>query len=543
MSEEEKFDALIRSRFSEKEFLFDEENWEKAEAMIDSSKRKKSAIKWSAIFLLGLFAGVALMLPFTKWTNPSSGGFAGNRNEKSVNEIAELNDKVKTGSEIAEIRKEEHENFSEKSPSDKSKENKNIVSQQPAKKQTHKNEEIQSDEKELSNLNKNQKAVADISHPELKTENYPKEKMLASNESNENASGVKKESQVITNQIPPPEEQTHKKELKETKAADEILQNTFTDNNIVEENIHKNSSSPAPKESAVTTQTIQPDSSFVQSHPINQISVLQTEKKNDSVNKPSLVSVITPPAKDSVKLVPDPPAEASAQAGSSVVVSQNNSVAQPVAQSLTSATIFSLDAGTNYEMGWSYNDTTEGRGFNPVFGIAITHYFNPKWSLYSGIQYGSIAHLKASQKTFSSTTFDFGYNSVDTIVDTKLLYYAVLPIQFHYHFNNKNSIGIGGSVSYLVNTKSNVIINNMSGASSAPTVTQKTEIGYYAGVFNQWDASLAVAYRRRISEKFSISASANYGLIDIKSNSFFSRDKFERNIGFKLILSYNLFDF
>ena len=107
MSEEDKFDEIIRSRFSEKEFLFDEENWEKAEAMLDSGKRRKSAVKWSAIFLLGLFAGVALMFPFVGNINETNVNHVGQMSNR-VKEIAELNSKVKAGNEIAGIRKEEN---------------------------------------------------------------------------------------------------------------------------------------------------------------------------------------------------------------------------------------------------------------------------------------------------------------------------------------------------------------------------------------------------------------------------------------------------
>src|SRR3990172_7307148 len=101
MSEEDKFDEIIRSKFSEKEFLFDEENWEIAEAMLDSARRRKSAVKWSAVFLIGLLAGVGLMLPFVGNNNKTSIHPAGQASN-GVNEMAEFNDKVMTGSAMAE---------------------------------------------------------------------------------------------------------------------------------------------------------------------------------------------------------------------------------------------------------------------------------------------------------------------------------------------------------------------------------------------------------------------------------------------------------
>ncbi|MEK6615669.1 MAG: hypothetical protein AABZ32_06105, partial [Bacteroidota bacterium] len=110
-----------------------------------------------------------------------------------------------------------------------------------------------------------------------------------------------------------------------------------------------------------------------------------------------------------------------------------------------------------------------------------------------------------------------------------------------YCFDTKNTIGIGGSVSYLVNTTSNVVAYSKNSFGSTD-MNQKKQFGFMNG-FNKWDASLAISYRRRISEKFSISASANYGLLDIKENSFFSRENFERNIGLKILFRYDLFQY
>src|ERR1035437_7731677 len=124
MSEEDKFDEIIRSRFSEKEFLFDEENWEKAEAMLDKKKRRRAAFKWSLIFLFGLFTGIAGMLPFI-----------GNKNEKSGNEMAELTRKEKADNEITEPGNAKNENL-------KPKENEKTVAQPLTQGQDRKDKEI-----------------------------------------------------------------------------------------------------------------------------------------------------------------------------------------------------------------------------------------------------------------------------------------------------------------------------------------------------------------------------------------------------------------
>ncbi|MDP1746733.1 MAG: outer membrane beta-barrel protein, partial [Bacteroidota bacterium] len=156
---------------------------------------------------------------------------------------------------------------------------------------------------------------------------------------------------------------------------------------------------------------------------------------------------------------------------------------------------------------------------------------------------------------FTGTTYGFGSTSVDKVINTKTLHYAIVPLLFQYHFNDKNAISIGGSISYLVNSKSKVTINtttiapmvldsNQTGPVENQTIsTQSTETGYYSNAFNKWDASLAIGYRRRISQKFSLAAIANIGLLDVKDNVFFSREMDERNVGLKIIISYNLFEF
>jgi hypothetical protein len=66
---------------------------------------------------------------------------------------------------------------------------------------------------------------------------------------------------------------------------------------------------------------------------------------------------------------------------------------------------------------------------------------------------------------------------------------------------------------------------------------------YYSKSFNFYDASLCIGYRRKIFSKIAVTVIANYGLKDIKKNSFFAQPAFERNTGLKLVLTYNFFNF
>ena len=95
-------------------------------------------------------------------------------------------------------------------------------------------------------------------------------------------------------------------------------------------------------------------------------------------------------------------------------------------------------------------------------------------------------------------------------------------------------------MAYLLNTTSDFTTNTNIDL-RAPVQSKTTTFGYTQG-FNPWNATLAIAYRRRLLDKLSVSVEMHYGLMDIKDNTFFSKQKFERSSGINLILSYDLFN-
>jgi Outer membrane protein beta-barrel domain len=55
---------ILQEKFAEAQYPFDEENWEKADAMITTVRRNAMLKKGAAIFGLGIFIGVLVMSPF-----------------------------------------------------------------------------------------------------------------------------------------------------------------------------------------------------------------------------------------------------------------------------------------------------------------------------------------------------------------------------------------------------------------------------------------------------------------------------------------------
>ncbi len=510
MSDDEKFDDIIRGKFAEKEFVFNEENWEKAEQKIDSSRRIRKFGKWAVVFTIGLFSGVALMFPFV-----------GNKNETTKNEIAATSDNRKTGNEIAELRRTEQEknvapqpefpadqkeetaspenkntHAEHNSSSDKSKDNSIIASASFPEKANKRTADLSGKPKqEIAEVASSPKTHPDKSSEENNATASGKKKNTESKKENKNSSGETK---------PVPEEKTKSEQLFAQNIPDSAQKETAEE-----------------KSSAVTGKNT-----------VNEKQSLAEQKKalNDSASEKTKEPEVKG---ESISKRTTP-------LDSSAAISQSNAAEQPAKRGLASANFVSIEGGADFILGWKYHDTLEGRGFNPRFGFGLMHCFNQKWAISSGLLFRSVSHLNTT-KQYTSTTYDFGSITIDTAIETKSLYYVMLPLQLHYSFDQKNSISIGGSASCLVNSRSNVVVTSKDNFNKTDVNTTK-QFGFMSG-YSRLDAAMSVGYRRKVTEKFSVSASASYGLIDLRSNSFFGKNTFERNLGLNISVVYDLFQF
>ena len=576
MSEQEKYDELIRQKFAEKEFIFNEENWEKAEKILDLSKRSKKIFWWSSIFLTGLITGICVMLLLTREKTHVMNNYPGQelKNLKPIQhnsnssgsqqklnapfEKSLINDVVPIDS-IKSLEQNFNLNESGSSANDNDKPiyannapdgnqakratfrqmgssfslNSARIKHASSVKTLKQNAGNNTDKRENKNLlsgNSNESDAKNLNLLKTATvsvrkKNKKKNKntailntaapkiMLAKQDG---AASNKKGSKLTVDKKEATKKRTIALTKKSSKAPDTVEKNeTSTDS----------SNNVELKDSAalelVTQKNLSPADSISDS-------VKQEEKK--------LV------AADSLQ-----PHADSSQA-------QNAVVAPLPMDGLASITLLSIEAGVNGQVGWKYDNTNqvEGRGITPILGIGVTHCFNQKWSLYSALQYGSIAYLKASTKTYTTTKYSFGSLTTETVIKPGILNYLVVPLRLQYHFNENNAIVAGGNISFLLNKKNKaeskysqvapVPVYNTSN-SSLNSVDASVPGGYYASSFNRLDASIGLGYRRKINSHFFITATANYGLLDIKRDSFFSQNKFERNSSLKLVLSYTIFDF
>ncbi len=503
-TEQENFDDILKSKLSEGEFEFNEANWDKAEALIIQADKKRKRRRIGVIFFIGLILGVCLMIPFIGDDKESL-----TKGNKKVNtEKKDANIYNNTSTENKEVKKE-------------------LIAQQESNKP--------------SNLNTRENKSADV----LQTsENTLKEDAAANYQKEEEYISNKSLQKNVSRHIPP---SSVKKEANPMNAKSS-KNNTIND--MLVSNPQPQKISKAEKQmgmgEAENSTTISPttkgnellSNKDVENTSLqNQLATMSKETKPLSeTTDATLVSAVTNNnvIKDTVLAVKD-----------SVTKAKTDSV-KPVAKETTlevkkegvkQATIFSIDAGANYVVGWKYNTAKEAAGFNAVLGASVMHYFTTKWSILVGLQYNSLAHLSYSNYSSIGTQYNFGYNQTKTTVTPKMIYYMAIPLKWQYHINENNGISLGVNILYLLNTSSTVDAYTQTDftTSNHTTVTKR---GYMDG-FSTWDIQPALAYRRRIYKGFSISGEAYYGLMDIKNNSFFGINKSEKNSGFKLVLSYS----
>ncbi|HXP48491.1 MAG TPA: hypothetical protein VN922_00980, partial [Bacteroidia bacterium] len=213
-----------------------------------------------------------------------------------------------------------------------------------------------------------------------------------------------------------------------------------------------------------------------------------------------------------------------------------NNQQQPVQTPKYSHTLFSIDAGAGYSLGWMKAGAAQGSGISPILGISVTHYFSTNISALIGLQYNSLTNINTLYSN-TSQQYDFGAVNNITSVTLKTLYYVALPIKFQYSINSNNIVSAGVNVLYLLNSNSNVVSYNQNYFGTSG-YTSADKMGYMDGL-NNLDAQLTLAYRRKI-QRFTATLEGYYGLLDIENNSFFNNNVFERNSGLRIMISYDI---
>ncbi|MGP8214335.1 MAG: hypothetical protein ACLQQ4_02095 [Bacteroidia bacterium] len=378
MSEEEKFDDILRSKLSERDFPFDETNWDKAEAMIESSEKRRRYGFISLIFLTGLMAGAGLMFTFMR-NNVSS--------ITPTTPILQQNNLAANPGQNNVL------------PSS------NSPTEQPAKKAIAGNVTTSSGTNSQALASANAKAVQTFNSPAGQDGNATDSKTAKHRRNKHSADTTTQYSYVR-----PASEKSMKK-----KTYNNVLTNNTTNNVTPGTSPTTYNNQPLTVKEANSTKASQGN--------------MAGTVAEDTLNKTQVAAASTSPVNKT---------DSTASANST----GDNQQQQPIQNSGYSHTLLSIDAGGGYSMGWQKAGGTQGNGLSPILGFSMTYYFSSHISACIGLQYNSLTNVNTlytsstSQYDFGTT------NNVTSVTLKTLYYAALpVQLQYNLNDNNIISIG------------------------------------------------------------------------------------------------------
>jgi hypothetical protein len=526
----DKFEKIVKNKYGNQEFPFDEQNWEKAAKMIDASRKGKNR---GGIFLL---SAVALLCTsgLVYYFGFSDSAKSLQKNDLAVNQVVTANENADNNNKPAS-------------------ENNSVVNA------INFNEEnIQSvNNVSSSNENAGSENTSSAYSPKIKTN--PKSSISIKNSNaSENISDAKSVN-----------ENGNSDSGNETKA--ETKTNTAPTSNA---NETKSNNSPGSEDKkttpiksnvkAITPPVLGSNSNASQNNVkpaasnTNPAETGNTERlgsTNDNSKTPAKNNTIIDSTDAIATAVAEPTESMVVDSVPSIRKSKADSLAamQPKGDGISYATnvkekhnaknILFMEAGTTYLLGWNSGGKNEAGGFNLLAGVNFQHYFTGSIAAQIGIQYSTISNLTNTTHTIGTVNYDLGMEQDVTSIRYQKLHYVVAPLKVTYNAGDKNIIGVGCNIGYLLNSDSKK--ENYKTYSSDPNATKNNftstkESGYVQG-FNPLDIQVGVSYRRKIYKGLSANAEFFYGLTDTKNNDFFKSNNFDRNVGFKVSLCYDLF--
>lgn len=512
MNEQEKFDDLLRSKLSERDFPFDETNWDKAEAMIERSEKRKRFGFMTFIFSSGILVGLGIMYLFLYNNTSSTKQTTQLLQQNNVATAQNQNNNAAATSSTGLTQANGQTQVSNNSSTGAANNSQPIASSNNSSAQIANNN---------SNSTSTHNSASSVSaNTTIANANTSVEKFTRSETTKHNKHKTKPDSTVQYSYVRPASEKTTNRKNNHTALASNNTQQSPTVTNSVSA-YNTTSNTQANTQNPTSINSTTPQASSAPNNITSNNTTTPLAAKDSSVKKDSNTILAANTQAQAKK--PD----------TTTTLTQQTAKQPPVKYSHT---LFSIDAGGEYALGWMKAGGTQGNGISPVVGFSATHYFSTKLSVLLGLHYNSLGNINTLYSV-NNSQYDFGAENNVTSVTVKTLYYLTVPLQVQYSINEKNIISAGINACYLINDNSDVVSysQNYFGTSG---YTSTTKMGYTDGI-NPWDAQLMLAYRRKIN-RFTISAEGYYGLMDIENNSFFNNTVFERNSGLRLLLSYDI---
>lgn len=547
MTEQENFDDLIRRKLAEEEFPFDEQNWEKAAGMIDASRGPAKKPIGFFIFSAALIVSLCVVIPMLY--NSNDGKLADNTT------AVETNSNVSVNANNAQPEMQNNmptsvatnfDNQDAKPNTENLNTNTSITSNESgnANETTATKQEPRQPKKETqgsNNTTPSADAAGKVTSTKVKTQ--PVSKTVVKN-SGATVSVVKKSGNTTTTKANNSEgnvaKNTNTRGGKFTNDKQLAAQKAAEDKAAAEKlAVQKAAEEKAAAEKAAIDKA-NADKAIADKAAADQKAAEEKAIADKAAADKAAADKLAADRSAEEKALADKLAAEKLLTVKTETPATNDQNNDKKNNTPPSKNVFWVEAGGDYLLGWKSNGTRDANGFNLIGGLNFTHLFTNKIGISVGAQYNSISNINTAVYTAQRTSYDFGVVRDVTTVSTQKLHYITAPVKFHFAINNNNSIGAGVNVAYLINSKSTVETYTQRLNTKSNTKVE-TSPGYYNG-FASPDVQLSLFYKRRLYKNFGVNTEFIYGLSDVKNDAFFgSAEAKQKNIGFKLTLTYDLF--
>ena len=490
MSTNEEFDDLIRSKFGEQDFPFDEFNWDKAEELIDAKRKKEKRRRFFIIWFFGVLTGVGIILPVLYFSSS---------NEKSGQKKVSAQIKYKSN--------RTKENLFNK-PSN--------ISQE---KDHQKTEKISPDKTELS------AGEISVAQPNLSSNNsVPGNPSFRSDNTKTNdVSG---------------------------KIINEGTQRSKVENNNIKIVDIKEDYQKSSPESAGNLATLEAIETVENRNKLNVNDSIENSQNNQTTKDTSINSIeVINAGNSTARMEQDssvinkegvqPKDSLDVTSAKTENVSEQQKPKEINDQTITSR--WHAGIGGIYHFGWDLNGQRSGNGAAFSAGLSYEKFLNKKLSLQTGLFAQSSGNLNSYSKQVVFSHPDFGKN--DSVVQLNYLqsYNLTIPLQFNFYLSSSSRIGVGITGSMVTNTMGKLKTTLIDNAGTTE-IDNKRVSNYFQGIC-RFDTGLTISYEQQISKRLSGQLIFNYGLIDRIDNSYFGTSTIkEKDMYLRVSLNYKLFE-
>jgi hypothetical protein len=500
MNTQEKFDDIIRSKFSEREIPFDEANWENIKKMTNAAREKKKRRRWLVIFFIGLVCGVGVTAPFLI----KNSDFKNNLAENKPKAVETNENKQSKTEQITNEKKGEKNNSS--ASSENSGEKESADANQTENKSIGKRKTsvslIQKDETVDNTKNSSATTIAPIKKE--KSQFVISASKTEKEQNGKSVSGEEKTDTAISEVIAKEENKTKN----ETPQGDLASGNKDVNSQIVNPKVEKQGAVKIQEQEIVVSNTnivtANESPASTKDTSAKKIEENSNATSVDSTNKPGTPIIVA--AKDSSQ-------------------KKNNPWA------------LSLVAGVNFA----------NSAHSPFGGIEITKSVAKHWKIGTGLYYTYfLGRPDETTRRFTSNNYDFGVNNKITVIDINKLHYGIVNIFTEFLINKKNSLVLGTNLFYLFTTSNTITTYNEDNNGVSNVVSKKT-YGYSTGL-SPYDIGIMGGYRRKLFGKLDAGLYINFGQISVTEKKFVQNTGNENYYPFtfytnsiQLVLKYNLF--